>query len=84
MRMSMELARRRARLEAQIERLIDRLDALDAGAEDLEPEPDEEDDAEFSAQPLTLCPDWKAPEPFQPLGEVIERVVLGLHRKVRP
>jgi hypothetical protein len=49
--------RRRARIEAAIQRAIDLLDAMDADP-DLEPDADDEDDddpAEEWRQPVTLC-----------------------------
>ena len=46
--------RRRARIEALIERLIDALDAMDAPFVDLEPEEDDDSEAEASLHPLTL------------------------------
>ena len=68
----------RARIRSIITRLLDLLDADEAQHVDLEPEPDEDAEDEASAQPLTLCPDWMAPKPFRPLGEVIDRLVLGV------
>jgi hypothetical protein len=47
----------RARVEALVQRLIDRLDEMDASTTDMEPDEDDDDPEEASGQPLTLCPD---------------------------
>lgn len=48
--------RRRQRIEALIERLIDRLDTMDAPFADLEPEEDDDATDEASQQPPSLSP----------------------------
>ncbi|WP_424138195.1 hypothetical protein [Roseomonas chloroacetimidivorans] len=45
----------------EADRLIAQLDAAEAAIEDLEPEEDDDDLAEVSLQPLTLCPDVNRP-----------------------
>jgi hypothetical protein len=52
----------RARVEALVQRLIDRLDEMDAATTDMEMEEDDDSLEEASGQPLTLCPDWKRPD----------------------
>jgi hypothetical protein len=47
----------RARIEALVQHLIDRLDELDAATADMEPEEDDDSQGEASGQPLTLSPD---------------------------
>jgi hypothetical protein len=46
----------RARVEALVQHLIDRLDAMDTATEDMEPEEDDDGLEEASGQPLTLSP----------------------------
>jgi hypothetical protein len=52
----------RARVEALVQRLIDRLDDMDAATADMEPEDEDDGLEEASGQPLTLCPDWMRPK----------------------
>ncbi|MFT8247341.1 hypothetical protein [Roseomonas sp. BN140053] len=54
------LLRRRERILKLAAELLDLADAIDAEFEDREPEPlDDDSDAEASAQPVTLAPDWR-------------------------
>jgi hypothetical protein len=50
-----------ARLLDEADRIIAELNAAEAAIEDLEPEEDDDDLAEVSMQPLTLCPDVNRP-----------------------
>jgi hypothetical protein len=52
----------RARVEALVQHLIDRLDEMDAATADMEPEEDDDSQEEASGQPLTLCPDLMQPK----------------------